>query len=377
MKLPVIYKKNSFITVVIGKKPITLISSDINFDSAVNAYKAQNWAELELIIDRPKLIERYSDGDIKVFDGEVTFKGTPVHNYVATKIQEFLNDEFDITVLVKFLNSLMNNPNPNVQSSLFQFLESNNLPLTEDGGFLAYKLTTNDCKPIYHDDGATVYAVGKTMEMDKDKVFGNKDRSDCGGEGYYFGNKTYWNGCFDEENRYTGDGRMFIVKLMPEWVGNIPDSDAGKKGRAYKMIVLDEYESVRQVIHDNKIVEVSSLDSVNIDNGGVIESQDYLFDDGDSAEVPQVDIVEDKVFQESIKQDIEVNKILSTAEFVEKLKDKVIGNVYDDVLKLRPIFYKINPSIKQKRDKNGRFIKKSVPKRDKNGKFVSSKSNKR
>lgn len=305
-KLPVIYKKDSFITVIVNNRPITIISSEPNFQDAVSAYRQNDWETLAEVVNRPKLIEKYSDGNIKVFDGVITYKNKEVHNYVVDKIFELLNDGFDINPIVKFLDSLMANPNPDVQKDLFQFLEVNQLAITEDGGFLAYKLTTNDGKPIYHDDGATVYSVGKTMEMDKQKVFGNKDRSDCGGQGYYFGNKNYWNNCFDDQNRYTGEGKMFIVKLMPEWVGSIPSSEAQTKGRAYKMIVLAEYESVRETVNRNRVVNVD----VNVWN------------------------------EEDLQEE---------ADFAAK---------------------NIKPSVKTlRRDKNGRFVKKTAPKRDSKGRF--------
>ena len=60
-KLPVIYKKDSFITVIVNNKPITIISSEPNFQDAVSAYRQSDWETLSEVVNRPKLIEKYSN----------------------------------------------------------------------------------------------------------------------------------------------------------------------------------------------------------------------------------------------------------------------------------------------------------------------------
>ena len=313
-KLPVIYKKDSFITVILNNRPITIISSEPNFQDAVSAYRQSDWETLAEVVNRPKLIEKYSDGNIKVYDGVITFKGKQVHNYVVDKIFELLNDGFDINPIVKFLDSRMANPSPTIQEELFQFLEVNQMAITEDGGFLAYKLTKNDGTP-YYQGGSMVYKVGETMEMKREDVC--NDRSECGGPGLYFGNKGYWNNSFDANNRYAGDGKMFIVKLMPEWVVSIPSAESQTKGRAYKMEVVAEYESVRETVNRNKVVGI----------------ENYSDFDG----------IEDREFEDS--------------EFVE-------GDLFT------PKTPSIKPSVKTlRRAKNGRFVKKNAPVRDSKGRF--------
>lgn len=327
-KLPVLYKKNSFITVMVNNRPFTLISSDPLFEEAVLAYKNEDYSLLSDIVNRPKAIERYSDGNIRVFDGIITYKGKQVHNYVVTKIFELMDDGFNINPLVKFLDNLMTNPNIDVQTDLLQFLEVNEMAITEDGGFLAYKLTKSDGTPYYNDDGVTKYYVGAVLEMDRNTI--STERHECYGPGYYFGNKGYWNGSFDDQNRYTGDGKMFIVKIMPEWVVSIPSSEATTKGRAYKMEVVGEYETVRELIHKESVVNVEYEDGI----------EDREFEDSE-------------FFNQKIEEDIQIN------EYLNSLKSKNSMPVVTKSTKQSP-----------RRDKNGRFAKKNSPVRDSKGRFV-------
>jgi len=328
-KVPVIYKKDTFITAMIDNRPFTCTSSEPIFTQIVQSYKDQDWELMVDLFNRPKLIEKYSDGNIKVFDGVVTYKNKEVHNYVVDRILDFMEDGLDISPLCKFLDSLMLNPNPDIQIDLFRFLEVNEMAITEDGGFLAYKLTKQDGSPYYNDDGCTKYFVGAKLEMDRNKI--STQRTECYGPGYYFGNKGYWNNCFDDQNRYTGDGRMFIVKLMPEWVVSIPSGEAQTKGRAYKMEVVGEYESVRDIIYSNEVVKVDEVEIFP----DYDEDEDYESDEDVSALDQRV---------------LELTKSL-------RPDNKVIKTEVSAVKSIR-------------RDKNGRFMKKNAPVRDSKGRFV-------
>lgn len=321
-KVNAIYKKNSFITVLLNNKPYTVLSSEPIFADVVSAWKSQDVELLESLVNKPKLIEKYSEGNIKVYDGVITYKNAPVKNYMVDKIFEFMADGLDFMPLVRFLDSLMANPSKEVQEDLYFFLEANQMAITEDGGFLAYKLVRENGSPYYQHSSNIVYRLGETYEMKREDV--SQTRAECYGAGLYFGNKGYWNNNFDDQNRYTGDGKMFIVKLMPEWVVSIPSAEAQTKGRAYKMVVVAEYESVREVIHENKVVEI----------------------------VDEDDNLDDEFFFNSIEQD---NKV---TEYLRK----------DNPVKFT---IKPKPPTNLRRDKFGRFIKKTAPRRDNKGRFSS------
>lgn len=249
------FKPGAFLQVVTDR-PYTISVNDAFYEQAVEAYKAKNYEDMLNFMSRPRMIAKYSAGAVKVFDGVVMWNGKEVHNYISNRILQFLTEGIDLGPIVNFLNDLMNNPEERVKESLFRFLEVNELALTEDGGFLAYKLTQSNGRPYYQTNSDIVYSVGAVPEMPREEV--STDPAECGGPGLYFGNKGYWNRLFDKENRYIGDGKMFLVKIMPSWVVSIPHIEAKTKGRAYKMEVIAEYETVRETVHANRVVEATA-----------------------------------------------------------------------------------------------------------------------
>jgi len=68
-------------------------------------------------------------------------KGTtvPIEPGLGDKIMDFLDNGLPIEPLIKFWESCLRNPHFIAVKELFSFLECNNLPITEDGGFLGYK----------------------------------------------------------------------------------------------------------------------------------------------------------------------------------------------------------------------------------------------
>lgn len=64
---------------------------------------------------------------------------TPIEPGLGEKILDFLDNGLSIEPLIKFWQSCLRNPHFVAVQELFNFLENNNLPITDDGGFLGYK----------------------------------------------------------------------------------------------------------------------------------------------------------------------------------------------------------------------------------------------
>lgn len=86
-----------------------------------------------------KRIETFGEGRVKVKGGVVVFDDEPMHNVVTTRILGMLEDGFNVTPMLRFLENLMENPSMRSVEQLYPFLEKEHLPITEDGCFLAYK----------------------------------------------------------------------------------------------------------------------------------------------------------------------------------------------------------------------------------------------
>jgi hypothetical protein len=132
--------------------------------------------------------------------------------------------------MVNFMHNLMKNPSKRSVDELYGFLEKNNLPLTPDGHFLAYKKVRRDFKDIH--SGTMDNSPGTIVEMERNQVDDNKDQT-CS-TGLHFCGLSYL-------DHFGGsDSRVVIVKIDPADVVSIPSDYNGAKGRACRYEVIGE-----------------------------------------------------------------------------------------------------------------------------------------
>jgi len=129
-----------------------------------------------------------------------------------------------------FMHNLLKNPSKRSVDELYGFLEKNNLPITPDGYFLAYKKVRRDFLDIH--SGTMNNAPGTIVEMERYKVDDNKDQT-CS-TGLHFCGMSYL-------SHFGSNGdRTVIVKIDPADVVSIPSDYDGAKGRACRYEVIGE-----------------------------------------------------------------------------------------------------------------------------------------
>ena len=229
MSYPFIIQGNN-ITVVIGNKPHTIAKSHITYSKVVDAIKAGDWSKVADLVEPKKVVLNYGKGNVSVQGDQLFWKGKPMHNALATRMIAMLQDEFPIEPLVNFMENLMTNPSKRAVDELYGFLEKNSLPITPDGCFLAYKKIRNDYKDIH--SGTMDNSVGRVVEMERNEVDDNKDRT-CS-SGLHF--------CSQEYLPHFGgsDSRVVILKINPRDVVSIPSDYNNAKGRACRYEVIGE-----------------------------------------------------------------------------------------------------------------------------------------
>ncbi len=281
---PVILTENFF--TLIGDKDYSITKSDSRFAQAIALYKARNWDALLNLLDRPAAIARYSHGNVIVYDGVITFKGQEVHNAVADRILTFFKEGLPYEPLVAFMNNLFDNTSEGVRAKLYQFLERNNLGITEDGNVVVYKMVTEDGAPPYHsgsafykelEDGKTeevfTYNVGNTYILPREQIH---EGGECNGPGLHVGNKTYWGNDFDKSNTYTGSGRLLIAEVRPQDVCNVSSADSTKMV-VCRLKLIGEYKTLKPLV-DRALV----LDDEPQVSGGEPDEREPLTDEGDA-----------------------------------------------------------------------------------------------
>jgi hypothetical protein len=220
--------QGSNLTVVIDGNPHTISNTHVTFDKVKDAIKAGDWQKVKDIIEPKKVVLNYGMGHVSIQGTTLYWKGQPWHNTMATRMVQMLTDGFPIEPMVKFMENLMMNPSNRSVIELYGFLEKNNLPITPDGCFLAYKKVRSDYKDVH--SGTMDNSPGKTVEMDRNQVDDVADRT-CS-HGLHFCSKEYL--------QHFGGERTVIVKINPRDVVSIPVDYNQSKGRTCRYEVISE-----------------------------------------------------------------------------------------------------------------------------------------
>jgi hypothetical protein len=187
---------------------------------------------------QPKvMVEDYTDGKLKVNvkAGNLTYTpdvGVPfeVSGLLSKRIVETIREKGvdGAQTLIAFLNKLMANPSNRAVNELYGFLEHNDIQLTEDGNFLAFKVVRNDYKDKH--SGTFDNSVGVDVRVNRNQVDENSEQT-CS-YGLHVCAKSYI--------RHFGSGgdRILVVSVDPADVVAIPRDYNNSKMRCagYKVV---------------------------------------------------------------------------------------------------------------------------------------------
>ena len=222
------------LTLVLNNQSYQVLPDHINYKMILEVLPTATAEELLEIVDVEKAIATFSDGLVEIKNGQVTYGGEVVHGSISKRILEFMSKGLPFQPLVNFLNNLMENPSMQSQKELYDFLEHEHLPITEDGHFLAYKAVRNDYKDKYR--GTFDNSVGKVCSMQRAKV--DDDRSRGCSDGLHAGALNYVAGYGSFES---GD-KIVIVKINPKDVVSVPSDCNCEKLRTCRYEVVGEYQ---------------------------------------------------------------------------------------------------------------------------------------
>lgn len=229
MAYPYIIQGNN-IVVVIGNKSYTVSKTHLTYQKVLDAIKAQDWEAVKAVVDPKKVVLNYGKGNVSVQGETLYWKGEQLNGGLAVRMIQMLQDGFPIEPMVAFMENLFTNPSKRAVTELYGFLEKNNLPITPDGHFLAYKKVRKDFLDIH--SGTMDNSVGKVLEMERNAVDDDKDRT-CS-TGLHFCGMSYL------PHFGGGDSRTVIVKINPRDVVSIPSDYNDAKGRACRYEVIGE-----------------------------------------------------------------------------------------------------------------------------------------
>lgn len=227
------------LTVVFDDGEVATIYNDTDFDRAIEALNRKDWDLIRELANpaeevKRKIAESVVEADrVKIEGGIVFYDDQPLHMHLTDRMLEMLDEGIDIAPLALFLQNIMENPSYRAVNELYGFLEASDLPITDDGHFLAYKRIRTDWTDDY--TGKIDNSIGATPTMPRNTVDEDKNRT-CSA-GLHFCSRSYLPKYGSAEG-----GRVIIVKINPADVVAIPTDYNNAKGRCCRYEVINEIE---------------------------------------------------------------------------------------------------------------------------------------
>ena len=198
----------------------------------ITAVREQRLEEIPDLVSAARRVEAFGKGNFVVRDGEILVNGQVAPRVLGDKIVKFSNDGLPYQPLVRFAEKILQNPSFRAVNELFEFLEKNDHPLTDDGNFIAYKRVRGNFKDIH--SGTFDNSVGTTVEMPRNQV--NEDSQQTCSNGLHVANWNYAHTQFASHD--PSSDIMLEVEVNPADVVSIPVDYNQSKMRVCKYKVL-------------------------------------------------------------------------------------------------------------------------------------------
>ena len=207
------------------------------------------------LVEPKKVVLEYGRGNVTIHGDTLFWKGEVLHSSLSRRMLSMLREGFSIEPLVLFMENLQENPSKRSVDELYGFLEKNDLPITPDGHFLAYKkvrgnfmdvhsntvlnapayLLTDEQRasmPLNQPNGVVTELVnGATVvHMPRNRVDDEAQRV-CS-TGLHFCSRSYLSSF--------GGEKTLIVKVNPRDVVSVPVDHDQAKARASRYEIVAE-----------------------------------------------------------------------------------------------------------------------------------------
>ena len=213
------------INIVWKGQVFTVQAESPHFKGLREALTNKDWDAVPNYLTVKKAIASWSEGEFTLQNDSIRFQGEPIPTALCKSLMAMIQRGEDAKPLCRFFERLALNPSKRSVDQLFTFLQHCNIPLTEDGCFLAYKGVKNDLTDCH--SGKWGNKPGATNTMPRNRI--SDDPREACHEGFHVGALSY---AQDFGNR------VVICKVNPENVVSVPYHSSARKMR------VCEYEVV-------------------------------------------------------------------------------------------------------------------------------------
>ena len=272
----------------VAEQALDLLTSETHDEALVE--------RLNLLLNPVSTLSNLDDERVTIDGRTVLFDGEGVPSALTRKLLTVAREGLDLKPWKRFVVRLFQNPNRAAQAELNEFLEAGNLPITEDGCFLAYKRVRHDYSDCH--SGKFDNSVGQVVEMPRSDFDGDRTRT-CS-QGLHFCSQDYL------KHFFGGSGRIVVVKVDPADVVSIPIDYNFTKGRTWRYEVVGEVDlSTEDVAQEWGVYnyDFDAFDAENVDPLNYEEEEWEPFDGWDDDEEADEEAVSDfgKVYAPTTK----------------------------------------------------------------------------
>lgn len=227
---PKMIGNESFIVLVHDGEVISANSSHPNFAAAFEMLKEKQIEAVKQLLSVEHAVTVYSRGDIKIIGHQLLYKDVVFDTGITHRIIREMHNNRPYEHLLNFFERLMQNPSRDAVYQLYGFLVHNDIELTEDGHFLAWKRVSDDYKDLATHTFDN--SPGAIVKMDRKDVCPDKTKT-CS-RGLHVAAKSYL------PHYGGGSGRIIQCKVDPADVVAIPIDYDNAKMRVCRYEVMKD-----------------------------------------------------------------------------------------------------------------------------------------
>ena len=228
MATPAYTITNESISIVVKGQPFTVQADSPHYKGLRKAIIDRGWDAVPGYLTIKKAIASWSEGEFTLTNTQIKFQGEAVPESVGLRITRMVQRGEDPKPLCRFFEKLARNPSKRSVDQLFTFLQHCNIPITEDGCFLAYKGVRSNLKDQHN--GQWSNKPGATNTMPRNRI--SDDPREACHEGFHVGDLSYAQGF---------GPRVVICKVDPENVVSVPYDSSARKMRVCEYEVIGHH----------------------------------------------------------------------------------------------------------------------------------------
>lgn len=224
---------SKFLSVTIGSETYNASGDHPKFMEIISLLREEKYDEAMEMLNIKRGLERYVSGDLVIEGGTLKYKDLVIDSGLTRRIVDKMWNGEPFEPLVAFFENLMSNPSRRAVYQLYDFLEHNDIEITDDGHFIAWKRVDSNFKDMY--TGQFDNSPGTIVKVNRFQV--DEDPNVTCSHGLHVAAKSYI------PHYGGGRGKVIACKVNPADVVAIPTDYNNAKMRCAGYEVLYEVTS--------------------------------------------------------------------------------------------------------------------------------------